>query len=484
MPGIPVVIASNGRGIPVKQVESGAPVMTVAANGLGTPIVFSDRGTPFIVEGGVDPISPILMTNRINQMGFNGYTDSDGVDLNSNGRISIYNQTGATVTKLDGDWPNWRADATNERSGLNPITLTASIEYPAGTFQQIEFSSSPSATLAIDALQKCDEVILNTPIPNGAQFWVRTYVSVTSGQKWPLGYLMSTARGEAADFGTGVDKTMGGTITNVTGTNRRGYGPIGIKATGFEGTPVKRAFASLGDSILMYAGDGSPNAKGSFGWQGRALTDRYPHACYAISGTQASQNRPANLTRRVAAMKAIGVKDILVDYGNNDLAGTSTLVNIQAWIVETVAFLKAEGFRVHYCTMLPYTTGTYLTIAGQTIYAPNGGYVGGASSRYALLNDWIRAGGTGADGVVDINSVVAVDANNNLTLNGSYWRCGNGGVGNGSSNIHLTTTGSSTDAASVDGRHPAVTNTAGNGLGGHFILMDYFIDYLAALPSV
>lgn len=55
MPGIPVVIASNGLGIPVKQVDSGAPVMTVAANGLGAPIVLSDRGTPFVVEGGVVP---------------------------------------------------------------------------------------------------------------------------------------------------------------------------------------------------------------------------------------------------------------------------------------------------------------------------------------------------------------------------------------------------------------------------------------------
>lgn len=52
MPGIPVVIATNGLGTPVKQVTSGAPVMTVATNGLGAPIVLTDRGAPFVVQGG------------------------------------------------------------------------------------------------------------------------------------------------------------------------------------------------------------------------------------------------------------------------------------------------------------------------------------------------------------------------------------------------------------------------------------------------
>ncbi len=55
MSGIPVVISTNGFGIPVKQVTDNAPVMTVSTNGYGTPIVLSDFGTPFIVEGGGGP---------------------------------------------------------------------------------------------------------------------------------------------------------------------------------------------------------------------------------------------------------------------------------------------------------------------------------------------------------------------------------------------------------------------------------------------
>ena len=55
MTGIPVVIAENGLGFPVRPVTDGAPMLTIAANGLGAPIVISDNGDPFIVNGYVPP---------------------------------------------------------------------------------------------------------------------------------------------------------------------------------------------------------------------------------------------------------------------------------------------------------------------------------------------------------------------------------------------------------------------------------------------
>lgn len=51
MIGIPVVIADNGLGMPVRPVDDNAPVLTIADNGLGAPIVISDDGAPFIIEG-------------------------------------------------------------------------------------------------------------------------------------------------------------------------------------------------------------------------------------------------------------------------------------------------------------------------------------------------------------------------------------------------------------------------------------------------
>lgn len=55
MTGFPVVIATNGLGIPVRPVETNAPVMQVTDNGLGVPIVISELGAPFIVTGYTPP---------------------------------------------------------------------------------------------------------------------------------------------------------------------------------------------------------------------------------------------------------------------------------------------------------------------------------------------------------------------------------------------------------------------------------------------
>ena len=49
--GHPVVIATNGKGFPVRVVVDKAPLLTVAENGKGAPIVISDLGAPFIVQG-------------------------------------------------------------------------------------------------------------------------------------------------------------------------------------------------------------------------------------------------------------------------------------------------------------------------------------------------------------------------------------------------------------------------------------------------
>lgn len=69
MAGIPVVIATNGIGLPVTPVESNAPAMTIAANGFGTPIVLTDNAAPFIIDGFV-PVNwnfqPIVMTAATN----------------------------------------------------------------------------------------------------------------------------------------------------------------------------------------------------------------------------------------------------------------------------------------------------------------------------------------------------------------------------------------------------------------------------------
>lgn len=52
MKAIPVVISTNGFGVPVVPVTANAPKMTVAANGLGLPVIPVEKNAPpFVIEG-------------------------------------------------------------------------------------------------------------------------------------------------------------------------------------------------------------------------------------------------------------------------------------------------------------------------------------------------------------------------------------------------------------------------------------------------
>lgn len=55
---VPVVIATNGKGIAVTETANGSPV-TIAANGLGVPVVYvAERGVPVVTVS--DDPAPIL----------------------------------------------------------------------------------------------------------------------------------------------------------------------------------------------------------------------------------------------------------------------------------------------------------------------------------------------------------------------------------------------------------------------------------------
>ena len=445
-------------------------------NGLGVGLLAS---TAVNTRAGAAAITSLLMGSRFNQMGFNGYVGSDGIDLDSNTKIGSYNETGATVTKVRAVFCNWMANATNETDGFNAITVTASIEYPAGTFTQLLFSGSASVSIPATGANtiRSDEATLTTPVPAGSLYWIRTYVSVTTTQKWVQGYLILAASPnlqETADFATGVDKTMSGTIVNATATaNRRGYGPAAIVATGFSGTTVNRAFAGLGDSLIMGATDvldAAATGRGNAGYMGKACATNYPYLNLGISGASAQNNLGANMTRRLALLAVSGTTHVLCDYGVNDVIAARTAVQISGNLSSIAGSIKAAvpGIKVVQTTITPRTTGTWLTAATQVISA--GGFTGGASSVRCTLNDTIRAGLTNIDTYFEAADAIEVDASNVLTRAGSLWISGNAGIG--AVNTHLTTTAAATDAATTDGLHPSVTNTTAPGFGGNYILRD------------
>lgn len=421
--------------------------------------------------------TPILMSSRLNQMGWGGYTGSNGTDTDSNSRIAAFNETGATVTRLRAYFANWYHAAITESAGYNPITVTAAIEYPAGTFTPLLFGGAGAVSIPATGanLAESDEATLATAIPAGAQFWIRSQVVVTSGQKWVQGYLIGTALGEAVDFSTGVAKVTGGTISNYATPDltHRAYGPVGVKATAFSGTPVTRAYASLGDSIMRADGDAAGDAHGNFQYVGRAMSGRYPYFNTGMSGARA-RYQPTHLTYRKALYAALGVTDIVMDYGVNDLIDPRSAAQIKADNEAIIAELVAAipGLRVHPTTITPKTSASsdgYKTVTGQTVLAtPAGAFDGGAASQRAIYNGYVRAGLTGAAPYFEAGDAVE------FARDDGRWRAGNAPL----DNAHLTSTATFSDAATSDGTHPGVTSANGE-YGSVFILRDALVAAMA-----
>jgi hypothetical protein len=436
-------------------VTAHATLSLAAAAGAGT-----------IVNEDAPPPPELLIGARFNQMGFNGYTGSDGTDTDSNSRISSFNETGATVTKLRAYFTNWMANSVNEQNGYNAVTVTAALEYPSGTLTPLTFAGSASKMIqASDLAMETDELTLPTPIPAGAQFWIRTYVSVAAGGKWVQGYAIRTANGEAADFSSGVDKTLGGPITNATASaTRRGYGPAAVKATAFSGTPVSKAFAAVGDSIIMGSTDGNFDSHGNTGYFPRACGGLYPVINLGIAGTAAQSNKAANLTRRLDLMGRIGITHVFGNWAVNDIKGGRTAAQLRSDVESIAGSLKGgiSGVKVIWASCTPQTTSTdgWKTTANQTIQAtPAGAFTGGASSQRSLYNAALRAGFTNVDHVFDAADAVETGRDSGI------WRAGE-------ASTHLTNSGASTDVAATDGLHPSVTNTTAPGFGGIFLLRD------------
>lgn len=320
--------------------------------------------------------SSLLATGRLNQMGFGASPDSNGVATSSNSRIACFNEVGTGITKLKAVFGNFKANATHEADGVNSITIRAALEYPAGVFTDILFGGVRDKVLAPSEFVDSDEVTI--AIPEDTQFWIRTKVTVTSGQVWPTGYIINTARGEGCDLSTS-DFTKTGTIT---GSNR-GFGPVSVKATGFAGNPVGVAIATIGDSITAGSGDGVFDSRGYTGWNGRGAYNECPHLVIGYGGTRVADNVPAgtNFPRRMEMLRRAGVTHVVINWGINDLATGRTFAQIQADLISFWTSLAAEGFKVVQCTITPRSTGSPSTVEGQSpLYNAN---------RFPL-NDWIR----------------------------------------------------------------------------------------------
>jgi hypothetical protein len=149
--------------------------------------------------------------------------------------------------------PNWYvAHSTFTEVGTGAAaTITASIEYPIGTFTQIKFSGSATGTIPNGQNLTSDPIALS--IPANGQFFVRVFWQNSAGtillyDGTPVGiatdFMAENYTGEALDAAASglSDLTMGGTITE-SNTYYSAFRPVAIIAM-----ITKPSVLLLGDS--------------------------------------------------------------------------------------------------------------------------------------------------------------------------------------------------------------------------------------------
>lgn len=311
---------------------------------------------------------------------------------------TLHINRGGTQTALQLVYSNWWASFNGEVANAQPLTVSASIEYPEGVYTQALFGGA--ATVAIAGGANAVSDVTNVGIPNGATFWVRTYQSCSAGTLTSItacldrmaatvGSVGGRTTIETAAYGTSAttdpDATM---VVYGSGVRVNGYGPAGTSSNGYFPTAILGmssvpAVLVLGDSRNAGLQD---SAQSNVGLSGvgefcRSLDSAIPY-CNAGYPTDQGATFVANHTYRSSL--APYYTHIHSQYGINDLIFAQTLAQLQA--TQAAIFGIFPGKTYSLSTLPPVTTSTdaWATNANQTISAS--GTVAASRSAY---NTWV-----------------------------------------------------------------------------------------------
>lgn len=283
------------------------------------------------------------------------------------------------------NWNGGTAPAADTGPG-GSATVTASVEYPAGTFTQIKFSGSPTGTIADNSLIVSDSVAVS--IPANTQFWVRTYFQCAAGTVYTGEGVFSFA-GEASHVGTSgiTDQTLGGTISNVSGFM---CAPMAII-----GTSSKPAVAIIGTSIAAGVGNTLQPTDHRHGFQ-KWLT---ASPCINLAQGGAStldwiSNHPNHILMLPYCTAMV------TDHGTNDYTITDTATCIARLQTLYALMPSRQIFQTTMLMRVASSSDNWTTLNGQ-----NTGGVANEPGR-KTLNRAIRAGIPGMTGYFDVDSVL------------------------------------------------------------------------------
>lgn len=326
------------------------------------------------------------------------------------------------ITTAQCVFPNWYVgiyfvnNAYMEFPTGGTATITGSIEYPQGTIAaQLTFSGSASGTILSGGQLISDPFTVN--IPQGAQFWERTYWTNSVGS-------ILCERGSntfCGDIGisgnSGVaDQTMSPVVTGAPADPQQMY-----CASAIIGLTPNRSFALIGDSRT--AGGGAPNpnndkldASGDVGTTTRSVGANFSYLMLARSASQAVEYVNSNALR--TALINSYCTDVIVDYGVNDINEGQSTAQLEASLTSIANLYPTK--RVYATTI--NLSNTDNSDAWQTLSAQTG------NSSWFATNTWLLGGTSPFRAVYDVATFSSAPSDHSRwNVNGTpYWYTGDG----------------------------------------------------------
>lgn len=322
-----------------------------------------------------------------------------------------YNQMSRTyhwarddITSLQVGMANWAATGNvGEVLPTSPTTLTASIEYPVGTFTQLLWAGAPSVIVQPGTTIFTDPLAVS--IPFGAKFYVRTfklsasYANINPNNDFAT--LIDVANGDALSFTT-TDQTMSGTVVDA-GANSLDC-PCAIIAT-----TTRPSIGLIGDSRVHGYRDTVNANIGDMGQFARPVGKFYGYINTAIGNdTAANFTTGTNSSRRRSLLQYCS--HICCDFGIVDIFdNTSTAAQVEALLGIVYGMPGIAGKPIYQSTLAPVSTSTdgWVTTTNQTTTN---------NPQRIAVNAWIRTVPSPLKGIFDVCPAVET------ALNSGIWK--------------------------------------------------------------
>ena len=305
------------------------------------------------------------------------------------------------ITSLAVIFSNWYVPSNSAELGTGAsTTVTASIEYPVGTFTQVKFSGATSGT--IPNLSNLQSDFATVTIPRGAAFYVRMWTSNSVGIIFNASVQeLDISNGEGFTFGvTTPDLTLGGALPGTSTANT--VGPTAIIAY----TNRPSVFLA-GDSRVACTADAFSDTSDDCGSFGRGVGPFYAYINGGVSGARvATDITGSNYANRLALSKFSST--IICDLGVNDLSASASAATIWANLQTFYGFFS--GKPIIQSTIWPEVTSTdnFTSVANQTTTSTS------VNTQRIALNGIIRASPSPLVGFIDDTTAIETGLNSGL----------------------------------------------------------------------